>query len=596
MSSLDAHLLYAMLLVPIAGAALCMVFPAAGQSGVRALALGTSLANCFLAAACWQRFLPEQSGWQLAAQLSWLPAYGVSFRLGLDGVSLALVALTAALLPPVILSAFSASLPRPRDAMICLLLLQASMLGALMATDLFLFYIFFEAMLLPALFLLVMWGGGAAPAAAIRFVLTTLVGSLLMLVGLLCSARAAAHLGPLTFAAEVVQQRLAHLSLGSAEAWIFGALALGFGIKAALFPLHGWLAGLYEQAPPWVTAVLAGVMGKLGAFAFLRYAMGLYPGVAKQALPLLSTLALVGVIYGACIAMVDRHLHRRLAFASLSHMGLMMLGLFAASPMSLTGACVEMVAHGLSIAGLFLLLSMCAERGISPMLGEVGGLAREMPAMATLFVALAMAFIGLPGLGGFVGELMIFIGTFEARGVALAASGGTVARWGAGALRLAAGAALVSVALHLWRGRSVHTLFNRLAGTLATALLGLLMVAPPAWGGGGLLMRPLRRWLSETAPFGELLALWGALAVLSTVLTAVGVLAAVQQLFFGPPLPATGARPTDLSMRERLVVAPLLLASLALGLMPQPLVDRLEPTTRALAATFARAAPSGQGS
>lgn len=601
MAILDQHLLTAIVVLPLLGALFCLSFPTSRGSGVRGVALAVTLGNLALGALSWARFAPGVAGWQLVETVPWVARLGIGWSLGVDGLGLCLALLSLTLAPLVVLAAMGGGAEHSREQMVCLLLMQGAMLGAIVALDLMVFYIFFEGMLLPALFWVLLLGGPRRQHAASRFMLTTLAGSLPMLVALLGTVRGAANFGPLTFYLPEVSARLGSHALGGAEVWLFAGFCLAFSIKAALFPWHSWLPPLYEEAPAGATALLAGVMSKVGALCLLRYGLVLFPQAAAQALPLLAVLAVVGIVWGGCLAVAQTTLRGLLAYASMSHMGLMALGLLAMTPLSLAGAMVQMLNHGLCIAGLFLLVGVLGERRGLRTLGEGGGLARTMPAMATLFVVLTMGFIGLPGLGGFLGELMVFLGTYGGTGPRLAASVGQLAAAGVWGLGLAGLGALAALALGLTRARPrLSRLGQATVLAVASALLSVLVAPPVGAMSGGLLVRPLAGLLHQRHGCQEIFAICAVASLATTVLGAIYMLYMVQRLFFGPPRTPAPAQREDLSPREVAMVLPLVLLTLWLGLQPQPVLRVLEPVAgelsrqfRAAAALPARAASGG---
>jgi len=283
-------------------------------------------------------------------------------------------------------------------------------LGALLAVDLFLFYVFWEVMLIPMYFLIGIWGHGRKIYAAIKFVLFTMVGSILMLVGILYLVGAArAHLGYLTFDLPLLYD----VPLSATQArWLFAAFALGFAVKVPVWPLHTWLPDAHTEAPTAGSVILAGVMLKMGIYGFLRFAIPLFPLVAVQATPLFMALAVMGIIYGALVAMVQPDLKRLVAYSSVSHLGFVMLGMFALNPQGVEGALYQMLNHGISTGGLFLLVGMIYLRRHTREISEFGGLWRRTPVMAAIFMVVMLSSIGLPGLNGFVGEFLIMLGAY----------------------------------------------------------------------------------------------------------------------------------------------------------------------------------------
>ncbi len=346
---------------------------------------------------------------------AWLPQLGVTYRLGVDGISVGLVLLTAFLTPLVVLSSWKVA-QRTKEYMVCLLLLESAAVGVFCALDVILFYIFFEAVLVPSLLLIGIWGGARRAYASVKFFVYTMAGSVLMWVAMLyiyfsqTSSTRSFDLGAMTEAARKLD------SGSNAAIWLFAAFALAFAIKTALFPLHTWLPDAYSEAPAGATVMLASVLSKMGIYGFLRLTIPFFPGISQEFAPILMMLAIVGIIYGAFVAINQTDIKRVIAYSSVSHLGLIVLGVFAAlsagklSDLTLTGVTVQMIAHGLSTAALFLLVGALLERVPNREMGAFGGLASVMPRFTVLFWIALFASIGLPGLSGFVGEYLIFQG------------------------------------------------------------------------------------------------------------------------------------------------------------------------------------------
>ncbi|HXZ88985.1 MAG TPA: NADH-quinone oxidoreductase subunit M [Candidatus Binataceae bacterium] len=356
-------------------------------------------------------FDPHDGGYQFVEAYGWIPQFGISYHLGMDGISLFLVILTAILISLSILYSGGGDIEmRPREFCFFILLLETGLLGALLAVDLFLFYVFWEVMLVPMYFLIGIWGHGRKIYATFKFVLFTMLGSLLMLVAILYLVGAArAHLGYLTF--DLPQ--LYHVPLTRTEArWLFAGFAIAFAIKVPMWPVHTWLPDAHTEAPTAGSVILAGVMLKMGTYGFLRFAIPLFPEAAIEATPLFMALAVIGIIYGALVAMVQPDLKRLVAYSSVSHLGFVMLGIFALDPQGVEGAIYQMLNHGLSTGGLFLLVGMIYLRRHTREISEFGGLWKSVPVYAAIFMVVMLSSIGLPGLNGFVGEFLILLGTF----------------------------------------------------------------------------------------------------------------------------------------------------------------------------------------
>ncbi|HUO05143.1 MAG TPA: NADH-quinone oxidoreductase subunit M [Candidatus Binataceae bacterium] len=366
-----------------------------------------------LAVSFWvySQFNPSNGNYQFVESHEWIPSMGISYHIGLDGISLFLVLLTTILISLALLYSGGGDITeRPREFCFFMLMLESGLLGALLAVDVFLFYVFWEVMLIPMYFLIGIWGHGRKVYAAIKFVLFTMVGSLLMLVAILYLVYSArVHFDRLSFDLPL----LYGVPFTRTEArWLFAAFALAFAIKVPMWPLHTWLPDAHTEAPTAGSVILAGVMLKMGAYGFIRFAIPLFPEVAIEAAPLFMTLAIIGIIFGALVAMIQPDLKRLVAYSSVSHLGFVMLGIFAFNPQGVEGALYQMLNHGVSTGGLFLLVGMLYLRRHTREISEFGGLWHRVPVYASIFMVVMLSSIGLPGLNGFVGEFLIMLGAF----------------------------------------------------------------------------------------------------------------------------------------------------------------------------------------
>jgi NADH-quinone oxidoreductase subunit M len=425
-SLISQHLLSALTFLPLAtvlALALCEAMFRLPEAVWKQTAFAASLVGCALTALLWQRFDTAAMGMQMVEHVAWMPGLGVHYTLGIDGIALLLAALTSFLLPVVLLASWNDIHERVRSYLFFMLALQTGMLGAFFALNLFLFYVFWELMLIPMYFVIGIWGGPRRIYATVKFFIYTMVGSLLMLVGIIVLAWLHhQQFGALNFEYYGINGGTGLLDLSipnSGGAWwqrqgfLFGVFALAFAIKIPMFPFHTWLPDAHVEAPTPGSAVLAGVLLKLGTFGFVRYALPLFPGASLDWAPWIVGLAVVGVVYGALVAWVQSDVKKLVAYSSVSHMGFIVLGLFALNPQGVSGAVLQMVNHGVSTGALFILVGMIYERRHVRDLDAFGGLAKAMPVFAAFFAIATFSSIGLPGLNGFVGEFLILLGAFS---------------------------------------------------------------------------------------------------------------------------------------------------------------------------------------
>ncbi len=398
--------------LPLAGAAAIAFVPRGRERAVRGAALAVSLATFGLSLVLFARFDGASGLPEFVERAAWL-GRGIDYRVGVDGLSLLLVLLAAFLSPIALLSSWRAIADRVKEFSIFMLLLETGMIGVFVAMDLFLFYVFWEAMLVPMYFLIGIWGGRRRIYATTKFVLVTMFGSLLMLVGILV-LQAAYHRA--TGGQSLAIADLATLSLpAGTQTWLFLAFGLAFAIKVPLVPLHTWLPDAHTEAPTAGSVLLAAVLLKMGAYGFLRLGLPLFPAAAAAFAPALSVLAVVGIVYGGLMALVQKDMKALVAYSSVSHMGLIMLAVFALGPEAVQGALFQMVGHGLSTGALFLCVGVLYERTHTRLIADHGGTAARMPVFAGLFLVAALSSAGLPGLNGFVGEVLCFLGVFRVR-------------------------------------------------------------------------------------------------------------------------------------------------------------------------------------
>jgi len=420
--------------LPLVGAILLLMMGREQIRSLRNLAFLTSLATFVASLPLPFSYDQTTPAVQFVERASWIPSIGVTYFFGLDGISLWLVMLTTFLSPIAILCSFEAIKHRAKEYYIFMLVLETGMLGVFLALDFFLFYVFWEVMLVPMYFLIGVWGSDRRLYSAIKFFLYTLFGSVVMLLGILAVYfYAAGQSGTYTF--DVLElMRVAYPStpvitlLGvsfSFQDLVWLSFALSFAIKVPMFPFHTWLPDAHTDAPTAGSVILAGVLLKMGTYGFLRFNLPMFPEASKHFVPLVFTLAIIAIIYGAMVCMVQPDMKRLIAYSSVSHMGFVMLGMFAFNSQGVEGSLLQMINHGLSTGGLFLIVGLIYDRRHTRLISELGGLSKQMPIYATLFAIIMLSSMGLPGLNGFVGEFLILIGAFRVSWVwgALAVTG-----------------------------------------------------------------------------------------------------------------------------------------------------------------------------
>jgi NADH-quinone oxidoreductase subunit M len=412
MSWIDSHLLSLIVFLPLAGALVAALLPRSEGSQHKGIALFTTIVTFLVSISLWTGFKPG-AGYAFEQRADWAPSMGFSYHIGLDGIALLLFMLTTFLGPIVVLSAWNFTKEREKEFFISLLVLQTAMMGTLAALDLVLFYVFWEAMLIPMYLLIGIWGSEKRIYAAVKFFLFTFVGSVLMLLAIFYVWSQSGVGGARTFD---VPTLLASAQFApETQFWLFAAFALAFAIKVPVWPLHTWLPDAHTEAPAAGSVILAGVMLKLGTFGFIRYAMPLFPIAAHNAAPVIAALGVVGVIYGSLMCMAQTDLKRLIAYSSVAHLGFVMTGLAAMTPEATEGAVLQMVNHGISTGALFMMIGYLYERTHTRELSAYGGLAKITPRFAAFFLVVTLSSIGLPATNGFIGEFLILIGTFKAQ-------------------------------------------------------------------------------------------------------------------------------------------------------------------------------------
>jgi NADH-quinone oxidoreductase subunit M len=501
-------------LLPLAGAVLTMLVPREEEAIHRGIGLGTAIITFLASLFILSDFDAIKAGFQLEVDKVWVESLGIHFHLGIDGISLWLVLLTTFLMPVTLLApqAIGTRNVRVRDFVVAMLVLEAGMIGAFLALDMFVFYVFWELMLIPMYFIIGIWGGERRLYASIKFVIYTLVGSLLMLVAILY-LYAQYHAATGAFSFDYVS--LVRLSLPfEPQLLCFLAFALAFAIKVPLFPLHTWLPDAHVEAPTGGSVILAGVLLKFGTYGFLRFALPMFPLATEAMAPIIAVLAVIGIVFGALMAYVQDDAKKLVAYSSVSHMGLVVLGIFTLSQIGMQGAIFQMLAHGISTGGLFLGVGLLYDRRHTRNLADFGGLWKRIPVFSACFLVIVLASVGLPGLCGFVGEFLVLLGTFGAH----------------------------------------------------------------------------NEWIRSGMP-GGFLPLPRILTIVSAssvILSAMYLLTMMQRIFFGPLDKPENRDPhvRDIHGRERWVFGIIIVAALATGIYPQPILSRSEKSVSGLLSLF----------
>src|SRR5262245_12068258 len=406
----DRWIIHVLLALPLIGMALVILSP---KEWARVVALVVALVEFVVSLGLWWAFDPSKTGLQFVTRVDWLPQFGVSYYVGLDGLSVFMVLLSAAMMPLLVWGSWNQIDFKQRGFYALLLALKTGMLGVFVAMDLFLFYCFWEVLLIPMYFIVGIWGSGNRLYAAEKFFIYTFFGSLLMLVAIIAAVWIiGSATGNYSFAYDNI---LAHKDLLLPQApWLFTAFALAFAVKVPVFPFHTWLPDAHGEAPTAGSVDLAVILLKMGTYGFLRFAIPFFPAFAlsPRVSSVVVVLSVIGIIYGALVSMVQPDLKRVVAYSSVSHLGFVTLAISAATEQSVQGAIMVMIAHGISTGALFFLVGMLYERRHTRLIKDFGGVARAAPLLATAFAITAFASIGLPGLSGFVGEFLVLLGSF----------------------------------------------------------------------------------------------------------------------------------------------------------------------------------------
>ncbi|MCD6150804.1 MAG: NADH-quinone oxidoreductase subunit M [Deltaproteobacteria bacterium] len=396
---------------PIFGVLILLMIDKESEDVLRGTAVAFTVIEFFISLPLIFYFNNVTHNMQFVELIPWVKSFGINYHMGIDGISLWLVILTTFLTPICVLSSWSYIQKYVKEYMVCLLLLETAMLGALVSLDLILFYVFWELMLIPMYLLIGVWGGPQKIYAAVKFFMYTAAGSVFMLLSIIFLYYYNYKVtGVYTFS--ILELYKLNIPI-SVQFWLCLAFFVSFAIKVPMFPLHTWLPDAHVQAPTAGSVILAGVLLKMGTYGFLRFAMPLFPYATHQFTPVMATLAVIGIIYGALVAMVQPDMKKLVAYSSVSHLGYVMLGLFALNMQGIEGGLYQMLNHGISTGALFLIVGMIYERRHTRMIKDFGGIAKVMPVFATFFMIATLSSVAVPGTNGFVGEIMILIGAFR---------------------------------------------------------------------------------------------------------------------------------------------------------------------------------------
>jgi len=405
-----SHYLSLILFLPLVGALIVLLIPKQNEDAIRWVANITALAGFLVSVPLWFWYNPQSGDFQFIEKAPWIPSVGAEYFLGVDGFSVLLILLTTLMGFIAILSSWTAITERVKEYYLFLLVLQTGMLGAFMSLDFLLFFLFWEVMLVPMYFLIGIWGSANRLYSAIKFFLYTLVGSVVMLLGIL-ALYFYNHQVTGVYSFDVTQFHKLAIPT-DLQWWVFIAFFLGFAIKVPMFPFHTWLPDAHTDAPTAGSVILAAVLLKMGTYGFIRFSLPILPDATKVFTPVVAFLCIVGIVYGALVALAQKDWKRLVAYSSVSHMAMVMLGMFALNPVGITGSIVQQLNHGISTGALFLLVGVVYERRHTREISEYGGLSKVMPVYAAVFLLMTMSSIGLPTLNGFIGEFLILQGAF----------------------------------------------------------------------------------------------------------------------------------------------------------------------------------------
>lgn len=425
MSGADFPILSTIIFLPLAGVVILLTVPGTKKVIINIVTASAGFLSLILTFIIYSRFDENTAGYQFAERYYWLREYGISFHIGVDGISLILITLSAILSLLAVISSFKSITERYKEYMITLLVLQTGMTGVFAAMDMFLFFIFWEVILIPMFILIAIWGGKERIYASIKFFIFTLFGSTMMLISIIYLAYLSkAEFGYISYDfTDIFRLNI----VPGIQLVLFMAFALSFAVKVPLFPFHTWLPDAHTEAPAAGSVILAGVLLKMGTYGFLRFNLPLFPHAAIVMAPYMIALSITGIIYGALMAMVQPDVKKLVAYSSVSHMGFIMLGIFSLNSEGMTGAVLQMINHGVSTGMLFLLVGMIYDRRHTRLIADYGGIAKTVPVFAVFFMIAALSSIGLPGMNGFIGEIMIMTGGFMVKPLyGIIAAGGVI--------------------------------------------------------------------------------------------------------------------------------------------------------------------------
>ena len=401
--------------LPIIGAILLAFFPKENEGAIKQTALAVAAADFLLSLSLWTNFDNSTHNMQFGLNISWIESWGINYHIGLDGISLLLYVMTTFLTMLCIIASWEVK-KHIREYMMAMLALSTGMLGVFISLDLFMFYVFWEFQLVPMYIIVGVWGGPRRIYAAVKFFIYTAVGSLLMLVAIIwiyfhIKQTTGVATADILFITEHISAPL------DTQKWLWLAFFLAFAIKVPMFPFHTWLPDAHVEAPTAGSVILAGVLLKMGTYGFLRFNLPFFPQASYDFMPFIAWLSIIGIVYGALVSMVQEDLKKLVAYSSVSHLGFVMLGIFALNEYGIQGALIQNINHGISTGALFLLVGVIYDRRHTRLIKEFGGLSKQMPVYAVCFMIVALSSIGLPGMNGFVGEFLILLGIFQVNGL-----------------------------------------------------------------------------------------------------------------------------------------------------------------------------------